>query len=435
MLGRRTIRLATLAGVLLLSVVAGYGWGTPYVLTDLGTLGGDKSLARDINNNGEVVGFADTSSGHEHAFIYRNGTIQDLGQVAGSDSDAESINDSGQIVGSYTSGSITRAYRTAAYQPINPLTDGIGTLGGSATFATGINNNGDAVGYGYTGNGFMHAFFYSSGTMRDLGAISGTMSFAQDVNNSGQIVGNTSVNSQNLVHAFFYSGGTMRDLGTLGGTSFANCVNESGRVVGCSKVAGNYSRAYVYSGSGPMMDIGTLGGKNGNARGINDYSQIVGYADTASNDYPIAHAFLYTGTGPMLDLNNLIAPDSGWTLTNAEAINNAGQIAGYGLNGSGREHAFLLTPASFGDANLDGRVDINDLTVVLASYNQSSGMIWETGDFNNDGRVDINDLTIVLANYNTTSGAGMASVPEPSAIALLLGGAIGLLGYAWRWQA
>ena len=32
---------------------------------------------------------------------------------------------------------------------------------------------------------------------------------------------------------------------------------------------------------------------------------------------------------------------------------------------------YLLKPAIPGDANVDGRVDINDLTIVLSNYNQS----------------------------------------------------------------
>jgi hypothetical protein len=85
-----------------------------------------------------------------------------------------------------------------------------------------------------------------------------------------------------------------------------------------------------------------------------------------------------------------------------------------------------------GDADLDGQVDIDDLTIVLANYNQT-GMNWSQGDFNGDGNVDINDLTIVLANYNTNSGtAGLKAVPEPSCLVLLGVVIIGLLGYAWR---
>ena len=57
-----------------------------------------------------------------------------------------------------------------------------------------------------------------------------------------------------------------------------------------------------------------------------------------------------------------------------------------------------------GDANLDGTVDINDLTIVLAHYNQT-GMGWTQGEFTGDGTVDINDLTIVLAHYNQSSAS------------------------------
>ena len=73
---------------------------------------------------------------------------------------------------------------------------------------------------------------------------------------------------------------------------------------------------------------------------------------------------------------------------------------------------YLLTPALPGDANLDGKVDINDLTIVLAHYGQT-GMAWTEGEFTGDGTVDINDLTIVLAHYNQSLGssAGIAAVP------------------------
>ena len=82
-----------------------------------------------------------------------------------------------------------------------------------------------------------------------------------------------------------------------------------------------------------------------------------------------------------------------------------------------------------GDANGDGKVDINDLTIVLAHYGQT-GENWAEGEFTGDGTVNINDLTIVLAHYNQSQGAsaaGMAPVPEPSCLVLLGIGGAGLL--------
>ena len=86
----------------------------------------------------------------------------------------------------------------------------------------------------------------------------------------------------------------------------------------------------------------------------------------------------------------------------------------------GNMASMILRPYLPGDANQDGKVDINDLTKVLTSYNQS-GTTWTQGDFNGDGKVDINDLTIVLAHYNQSLGtsAGTAPVPEPSTVVLL----------------
>src|SRR5262249_57114634 len=58
---------------------------------------------------------------------------------------------------------------------------------------------------------------------------------------------------------------------------------------------------------------------------------------------PIPHAFLFID-GKLTDLNSLMPADSGWILNSANAINNKGQIVGYGTNAAGQTHGFLLTP-------------------------------------------------------------------------------------------
>jgi probable HAF family extracellular repeat protein len=101
-------------------------------------------------------------------------------------------------------------------------------------------------------------------------------------------------------------------------------------------------------GSYTVTDLGTLGGStpiNGSvptvAWDINEVGQVVGYSTTSSGE---EHAFLYSG-GQMVDLNSLIPSDSGWTLVDARAINDGGQIVGWGdYGGYGILRAFLLTP-------------------------------------------------------------------------------------------
>jgi hypothetical protein len=63
----------------------------------------------------------------------------------------------------------------------------------------------------------------------------------------------------------------------------------------------------------------------------------------------------------------------------------------------------VLLHTNYGDANLDGAVDVGDLGILAANYGTSSGAVWSQGDFNGDGAVDVGDLGILAANYGTGS--------------------------------
>src|SRR5437763_104400 len=63
-----------------------------YSLTDLGTLGGASSAALGINGSGQVVGFATTGAGAQHAFLARYGVMQDLGTICGTYIQADGVN-------------------------------------------------------------------------------------------------------------------------------------------------------------------------------------------------------------------------------------------------------------------------------------------------------------------------------------------------------
>jgi probable HAF family extracellular repeat protein len=68
----------------------------------LGTLGGDSSVANDINDHGEIVGWARNGGGLKRAFLYRNGVMHDITVGSMNTAEAHGINNSSKVVGSTT---------------------------------------------------------------------------------------------------------------------------------------------------------------------------------------------------------------------------------------------------------------------------------------------------------------------------------------------
>ncbi|MDY7086906.1 MAG: hypothetical protein SYR96_17535 [Actinomycetota bacterium] len=67
---------------------------------DLGTFGGEAAYAIDVNDRGQVVGFAETASGGMHPFLWQDGVLRDLTTAGIPDYVAvNALGDRGQIVG------------------------------------------------------------------------------------------------------------------------------------------------------------------------------------------------------------------------------------------------------------------------------------------------------------------------------------------------
>ena len=321
-----------------------------YTVHDLGTLGGNNSQARAVNESAQVVGFSERTSGYKHAFVWdaTNG-IQDLGHIGGDYTSAYDINESGQVVGEgYTVGIAIHAF-------IWDATNGIQDLGlatGSWTWAYGLNDTTQIVGL-YSGA----TSYISNGgtTLTDLGTL-GYGTFVQAVNNSGHAVGYSDVLPSPAAHrsrAFLWTPAkALQNLGALAGdtSSKAFDINTQGQVVGeSSNATTNILRAFIWDSTNGMTDLGQLTGLPSRRAlavndplVVNDLVEVVGQAfpnvnEESQNMVP----FIWDATNGMRNVNDLLPVGSGWTLRNATDINNNGDIVGYGIIG-GNTRAYLL---------------------------------------------------------------------------------------------
>jgi probable HAF family extracellular repeat protein len=334
-----------------------------YTVTDLGTLGGPASIAADVNTGGDVAGASSFDARNfGHAFLRTGGVLRDLGTLGGLASDALSLNDAGDVVG----------YSTVSFGAERPFLYRNGVLteletlgnpndyGGPDNAASDINNAGVIVGYSRLPDNqgaARCAVIYRNGVLSKLPAV-GADSSALAINEAGDVVGAQRPGTSSYYNAFLYTNaGALTSLGTLmpagqDGDSFATDINDAGQVVGSSQYAagGAYGHAFLWQ-NGAMRDLGSLGGLESSARSINGAGVVVGYGDNANGSDFATHsgsrdrrAFVYRD-GAMTNLNTVIDAASGWTLVEAQGINDAGQIVGKGVIG-GKTHAFILNPVS-----------------------------------------------------------------------------------------
>ncbi len=210
-------------------------------MVPIASLQGGGAIPYAQNASGQVVGpdnqppYGITSQ----AFIWTAaGGTQDLGTLGGNSSIALDINDQGLVVGdSTTSTGNTDCF--AWSESIGHLVD-LGTLGGSSCVAQAVNNNGLIVGYSRTADGTFHAFTATvTGGLSELPDLGGYFASASAVNDSGQVIG-YAMTPDNAAHAISWTaGGDLIDLNPSAGqySSGARGINSSGQVVGYAQSA------------------------------------------------------------------------------------------------------------------------------------------------------------------------------------------------------
>jgi probable HAF family extracellular repeat protein len=332
-----------------------------YIISDLGTLGGIYSSAAALNESGQVVGYSHLLANSAlHPFLWKDGVPRlDLNTLGGTHAMALGINSSGQVVGNsqITGDTAVRGF-VWNVNAMSPLAN----LGGTRSRATAINDNGVMTGAAsLSGDIAEHGVVWPNAlaaSPTDLGTLGGANSQGNDININGQVVGYAE-NATGVTHAMRwippYNAASRLDLGTLGGTySEAYAINTAGQVTGVSTNTGDARfRGFVWQSGQGMVDIGSLTATSTHTAGmdINASGDVVGYSSTAGG---AAKRAIVRKTGVALeDLNGLVLPNTGWVLSEAHAINDAGQIVGVGIltkvdtvNNLNRvePHAFLLTP-------------------------------------------------------------------------------------------
>src|SRR5437660_10480645 len=297
-----------------------------YSVVELGELGGTAGSANGINERGWITG-TDNLPGDltTVATLCVNGSTVTLGNLGRSNS-AVALpvkSNNGVIVG---------ISETADADPLGE------DFSCWPFFAAGVPTGQICKGFRWQ-NGQMIALPPFPG---------GYSSYATGVNNRGQVVGW----AENGVHdptcdpsfqilqfraVIWQPDGAMQELPPLPGdsTSAATAINDLGEVVGISgdcgiAVGGVSAKHAVLWQNGVPIDVGNIGGDAWNTpTAINNQGTIVGFANTAPGTASTFEAFIWTPAGGMKSLGKI----AGDLRSSANGINETGQFVGLSRGG------------------------------------------------------------------------------------------------------
>ncbi|MFN3653199.1 MAG: CARDB domain-containing protein [Armatimonadota bacterium] len=305
----------------------------PGEMIDLGTLGGRTSQAWAINASNQVVGGSEVAQNVQHAFLWQDlngnhvsdpGEMIDLGTLGGEQSTAYGINDQGQVIG--TAQTASGEYHPFLWEDLNgnfvsdpgEMID-LGTFGGDFGTALGINNQGVVVGGARDASDLTFAFAWEDrngdrtsnpGEMVNLGTLGGLQSGANGINNAARplIVGSADLPAE---------------------------AGEARHAAAWQDANGNGQY-----GANERTDLGALLANGTFARSVNSHNQVVGYS--LALGVPAQYAAFLWENGTLRDLNTLVE-DTAFVLREGNGINDGGYIAVTGQLNS-RDRALLLKP-------------------------------------------------------------------------------------------
>nr|AIE90223.1 hypothetical protein [uncultured marine thaumarchaeote AD1000_01_F04] len=392
--------------------------GTPaegevrYIVTDIGVLEGTLSKAYGINSQGRVVGYLQDMFFYAVVYDRVNGlqVLDPLYPDVPTDR-AYAINDLGNIVGEVRpdESPSTRAFvynEVDGMQVLPTLPEG--------RFAAGeaINLSGLIAGWVFISQYGLVPAVWQAGEITALPVLDEPYvnGASLDVNDTGVAVGLCSYfdgqRNHNRAVRWEQSGDSwsIEELDRPAGFASAGAaLNSSGVIFGSVTDPKGVSFASTWTESGHQYLPAIDGLALSVVHGANDLDHGVGLATNDFNDDSAGVAALWRD-GEVFDLNDAIPPESPWSLQHARAINDAGQIAGWGeINGE--THGFLLTP----DCNDNGVPDDVDIAEGTSSDVNGNGIPDEcedlcTADLDGSGAVDFGDILQILAAWGPCGG-------------------------------
>ncbi len=316
---------------------------TSYSLTELGTLGGNYSVATGVTDAGHVVGMSYLAGGSvwqrdERAFYWSNGTMTMIPTLGGTWNHAVSIHANGDVVGRSQipgPGNPIHAYLwnsgTGQVQDLNDDLSAEDAAEVELLAANYISENRLVAGEcRVRATGDRHPFVMDLNSQpavfHDLGTVSGTLGWADAVNASGHVVGSAG-------GAFLFTGAS--PLISLSPMGYARGINDTGGIVG------TLSGGPVYrSPAGSLIPLSGSGLSGGEASDINGAGTVVGY--TYGKGKQLGFRW-QVGSGAIKSLDSLTPNRGKASITSAPGLSPSGLIAGKALRG-GIERACLLTP-------------------------------------------------------------------------------------------
>jgi hypothetical protein len=331
------------------------------------------------------------------------------------------------------------------FYTLGDATLSIGSLlvnNGLYTQTGGVSN----IGHAELGRGFVEK---PGGIAMGGGTLHISIGLVQGIGGSTFSGGHTTIDGvvSTLNDGITLSGGSM-SVGTLISASDAGFVQTGGTLVVNDQLIAQFGHPFRYNGG--QLSVGSIvlnegrflmspgADKVARTRGITTSNG--GKMDLADNAATVDYE---PGNSPLSSIRaQIISAYSAGSWSGggigSSLANTTTRGVGYAeassltsipsIFGAVDDSTILIRLTRYGDADLNGLVNLSDFNRLAGSFGLSSGAVWSQADFNYDGRVNLSDFNLLASNFGfSATGPTVApqdwstlasAIPEPTHLLL-----------------